>query len=451
MTAPETPTPAWGDVIPFMGKSWDEMPDSPTPYYVIAQNGTFIHRRTAQGHGITRSSKQPPRLTKLEPIGFTFDGEPIPASIYAQAVDFFTRIYDAHHTEAEVLITQNQETKAYRLFVPTQRVSHGGVYSIYDPRHIAPGHLVVGTFHSHCDFSPYHSSTDEGDARDMDGIHGTIGFLKSKERPEMALMYALNKTFFHFQIAPNEAGIPTYDKVVDMTDLTAGTAPAWWDQYVLLGTITDTDRDKIAPYADNETWDRFMGRTKKPKITYLPPKTPTPTGSPRPGDNDWASHAARMSALGYVFDVETLTFKYMGHSISRESEEFNSRLRTPNPNYSRVTWIDDDEHLLLPGGPDLLSEANDYWEDVLGKDFIDGLFDSGLFTEEDLDAAINAFPESATTEYWERRFRMKLMRAVSWLRTQGLEVTVSVKDPRPKVLPGQIEAFPELPATTGAH
>jgi hypothetical protein len=390
-------TPAWGDIVPLMSNDWTTLPDVQAPYYVYADEGTFLHRRITLGRGLVKHHKRP---SKLQKVGnwhgqFIWDAERIPADIYAQAVSFFRRTWNSHKTESEVIITQHIETKAFRLFVPTQRVSHGGVHSIYDPRTIDRAYLVVGTMHSHPG-SAFHSSTDEGDARDMDGIHLTIGYL-DRDDPETAAMVALNGSLFHFKDP---------DDVVDRSELTAATAPPWWDRYVLHGQVTDEHRGAIAPYADDETWEKFMGRWQRPK--------PTPVHTPPP-----------------PFKNIRAPSWYRPMQPTSESTEFNRRwnqLMDPD-------WGPDGELLLLPDG---LDESVDYWEEMLGQDFVDSLFDSGLFTEEDLDGAIKDFPESGTPQYWERIFKAKLIAAKSWLINQGLEIKVTAIDKRPHIVKGQI-------------
>lgn len=410
MTEQTTPTANWGDLVPFYGGDWTEtLPDVQVPYYVRgSEYGYFLHRRTAQGRGLVKTTKIPPRLGKLED-GFLFDGPEVPAKIYAQAVSFFRRIWFSRKTEAEVIITQNQTTKEYRLFVPTQQVSHGGVYSIYNPEHIAKDHLVVGTFHSHCDFSPAHSGTDEGDARDMDGLHGTIGFV-DRDRPEMDLMYALNQTFFQFEPDKTDDGIETFSTVVDMTDLTAGTAPEWWDRYVLEGRVADSQRQQIAPYADDEAWERFMGRYRRPKPQVQTPQTQKPSEIQTHTWNDRGTSANEqwMQANGYHWDEEKKIWRWQSQNL-RESEEFNR---------GRYSWGFDDDDQWMIGWKDEPQEK-DYWEDSLGAPFVNAILNTNVFTDHDLDEAIRDWPASGNQEYWNKRMRAKLLRIQDFLAAQS--------------------------------
>lgn len=370
--------PTWGDLVPLRDADWATLPDTTTPYYVATKTGTYLHRRTVLGRGLVPTTKTPPVLQAIETKGgeFTWDAAAIPATIYAQAVDFFARVWRTHKTEAEVLITREIASGAYRLFVPTQRVSHGGVHSIYDPRHIKAGWMVVGTFHSHCDFSPYHSSTDEADASEMDGLHGTIGYLDRAE-PELALMMALNGVLFHYKV---------FDGVVDTTDLAAASAPAWWDRYLVFGEVTDADRTRLAPYADDAAWDRFMGRTRKPVILQ---KTWTPPAYTWQGYRPWSD------AHGSENIVPFRPKEPVYSGILRESRRFNAK------------------------------NQPDYWEDALGSAFVDALFATGLFSEEDYDAAIEDWPASGTQAYWDQRVLERLVIAANYLRGRNYAIEVT--------------------------
>jgi hypothetical protein len=409
-------TPAWGDIVPLTSADWVDLPDVQVPYYVYADEGLYLHRRITLGRGLVKHSKRP---SKLQKVGnwhgsFIWDAERIPTTIYAQAISFFRRTWDAHKTESEVIITQHIETKAFRLYVPTQRVSHGGVYSIYDPRTIDRAYLVVGTMHSHPG-SAFHSSTDEGDARDMDGVHLTIGFL-DRENPETAAMVALNGKFFHFKDP---------DDIVDRSNLAAATAPPWWDRYVITGQVTDDHRQAIAPYADDETWERFMGRYRRPQPAPQPIRPPF-QNVPTPQYRETIDHMSWMLDRGYEYDADTHSYHWVGSQPLRESTEFNRR--RPDPQWDEEGGL----KMLLSG----LEE--DYWEDALGKDFVESLFESGLFTEEDLEGAIKDFPESGTPQYWESVFKTKLINAGIWLKEHGIDVQVKFKDTRPKLVKGQV-------------
>lgn len=393
--------PAWGDILPLTGK-WEELPDTTTPYYVVAKEGTFIHRKVAFGRGVFRHTKTP---KKLQPVGnytgmFLFDTQhTIPAEVVKPIVAFFRRIWNTHKTEAEVILTQHRETGQYRVYIPFQSVSTGHVHSIYDPTTIDPMYLVVGTMHSHCNFSAFHSSTDEGDARDMDGMHFTVGHI-DRDVPEVAAMVAINGTFVHYKDYETLADFST----VSFDDM----APEWWDRYVYIGPLNDAPRPK---WASDEMWEKFLGKKKaKPptKIEYKPWRG----SEDRFDDAEWG-----FPNYGYLYNRKDRAFTPL-----RESTEFNRR--HVSPKWDKATGA-------------LLPDEGDYWEDALGKDFVDRLFSTQLFTEDDLSNALKDWPLSGTEDYWEGAFKDKLLRCVAFLRSCGYDVKVNLTDPRPVIVEGQ--------------
>lgn len=404
--------PAWGDILPLTTKDWRELPDTTTPYYVVAKEGTYLHRKVAFGRGLIRHHKAP---SKLAPVGnyygeFVFDEtQRIPAPLVAQIVDFFRRIWYAHKTEAEVILTQHIDTGEYRVYVPFQSVSTGHVHSIYDPTTIDSKYLVVGTMHSHCNFSAFHSSTDEGDAKDMDGMHFTVGHI-DREEPEVAAMVAVNGTLYHYK----DPGI-----LADFSQLDAAKAPTWWDRYVYLGPLNDAPRPK---WATDDMWDKFLGKKKTPpKPTWAPTPLPQYARPSEDGIDYGFGWRGDLAEYGYIHDKRTGSFRYVGSQPLRESREFNRKKPY------EADW----------GANGELLWDEDYWEDQLGEKFVSSILNTGLFTDEDFDNALAKFPKSGTPQYWEGVFRQKLFRAVAWLRHQGLEVTVDINDKRITVVEGQ--------------
>lgn len=226
MTEAQTPDIKWGDLIKMPANGLDGVPDTPTPFYVGAKDGLFLHRRLLIGRGLVKQATWP---SNYESVGtstgvFRFDVEPIPGILMSQVASFFRRIYRKYHAEAAVILTMNATTKEWRIFVPTQLVSHGGVNYVFDPAHMGEDQYVVGSIHSHCDFSPFHSGTDTGDTDANDGLHMTIGFIE-KDVPGIVAMASINKTLMHYQQ-------DAFPHLFDYTQLWQHDAPAWWDNYV---------------------------------------------------------------------------------------------------------------------------------------------------------------------------------------------------------------------------
>lgn len=452
------PAPSFGEVIVSPTGAADDLPVPTAPYYRLYEQGMFLHRPLVFGHGIVRNPtyKAPKRLKAFEHPGgyFYFTGPRLPINIMAQAINFFRRALADKNSEAEVIVTQNYETKEHRLFIPTQWVGKGGVRSLYNPEHIAQGWLVIGTIHSHCDFSPRHSGIDEADAKKMDGIHLVIGMLQN-ELPEYDAMVSMNKMLWDYPPA-TLADLPTAAEIAEFT------APDWWDRYVLNHAPTDEERPA---YATDEDWDGIMGRTKK-WTTHTPqaavtttPSRWVPPAAPKPlttqvdtrgwDDKDWEM----AERYGWIWDEGQQNFVHISEFEGTRDEILAQRPR-----------LSED---LLPGGPSVEDDDEDdreerlayyefyqdYWEDILGHEYVDGLYDTGLMSDEDLDAAMDAGDESLLPAFWEARMRKKLVRLVSWFREQGYEARITLNEPK-RPLPGQTELFTEPLAPTsgkGAH
>lgn len=202
--------------------SIDEVVKNTSAPYLIAKDGVFLNRKTHLGTALIKQYKMPDMLGSVGERGvFFWEANPVPAELCAKIYDFFKRIYDKYQTEAEVILTADYQTKEWKAFIPTQKVTGSSVNSVFDPEHIARRHLIVGTMHSHCNMGAFHSGTDINDASDLDGIHFTIGHL-GHEKPQIAVMVMMNKIQFNYE--PEE--------VSDFSKIGEFQAPEWWDNYV---------------------------------------------------------------------------------------------------------------------------------------------------------------------------------------------------------------------------
>lgn len=155
-----------------------ELPDEGT-YYVIAGNGTYLHKDT----GLVRcfvKVKNVPSLPDLDAASWVSLNLPkLPEEDVQKIKQFFSQVVKLHRTEASTTLYFNKETQTFKVHVPEQSVSHGGVqYTRKLTEEEMPeyeGYLRVGTIHSHCDFGAFHSGTDVGDEEDFDGLHVTFG------------------------------------------------------------------------------------------------------------------------------------------------------------------------------------------------------------------------------------------------------------------------------------
>jgi len=93
----------------------------------------------------------------------------------------------------------------YKLWCPEQTVTYSSVeynradnVPVEDRNYIGStgdGWQMVGTIHSHCDFSAFHSGTDEADEASFDGVHLTFGHV-NQDRFSIAasIVFSNNRT-----------------------------------------------------------------------------------------------------------------------------------------------------------------------------------------------------------------------------------------------------------------
>jgi len=154
------------------------------PYFLIGKKGAYIYKNSHFGR-IIRPVDELPTLSDL----LDDNGKPTPAILWAtlpkmpqelfgKALSFFASVWHKQHTEAMVDITWS-EKQGYRLFVPKQKASGGHVECQRKAEHYEQDSRIVGTIHSHCNFSAFHSGTDESDAKEHDGLHITLGNVDS--------------------------------------------------------------------------------------------------------------------------------------------------------------------------------------------------------------------------------------------------------------------------------
>jgi len=101
---------------------------------------------------------------------------PLPWAIYSKVVGFFKAVYQEHKTEALTYIWLHPE-KGWEIQIPEQIISHGGVTPI-NKELKAPedGYRLWGHIHSHCDFGPFFSGTDDAGETQEGLIYGVVGY-----------------------------------------------------------------------------------------------------------------------------------------------------------------------------------------------------------------------------------------------------------------------------------
>lgn len=264
-------------VVPLHG-SIDDLPKpNGSPYFVMTKRGPMIYKRLLFGPVLV-PVREVPTLSDLpdNAKGYLWaDAPALPWQLLNQAWAFFRWAWDERKSEAEVDIIwapegreartarQGFDDNGFRLFVPPQTTSGGGVKLLRHEEHYRGD--LVGTIHSHCNMSAYHSGTDTHDAEGHDGLHMTIGRV-SANKPEIDVMVAANKVLWNkLPLADYTGGIADeWNKEV--------TFPEWWKTYHDHPEAKETFRGKsFASGARPQTQTQYpsipsTGRGPSPKI-----------------------------------------------------------------------------------------------------------------------------------------------------------------------------------------
>lgn len=164
-------------------------------YYLVCKTGIYFHKNTKAGNALV-PVKGIPWLEEPN-LEFRLKLPKVPGRIVGQALTFFRKVFEKYHAEAYVTLLYSGKLSQYRLWCPKQKVSAMSVnYDRTDQPDFADRQAndwqMVGTIHSHCDFSAYHSGTDVGDEATFDGIHITLGHV-NKAQFSMAASIAINE------------------------------------------------------------------------------------------------------------------------------------------------------------------------------------------------------------------------------------------------------------------
>lgn len=160
---------------------YDE-PDKEFPkegtFFVVSGNGLWMHKDT----GVVSGFVPVDNISCLEDLDaevmVSCNLPPIPERIVWRIKEFFRRVVEKYDSEAATILYFNKEQQEYKVHIPEQNVSKGGVQYKRVALTGVEGmedFLRVGTIHSHCDFDAFHSGTDISDEEHFDGLHLTFG------------------------------------------------------------------------------------------------------------------------------------------------------------------------------------------------------------------------------------------------------------------------------------
>jgi PRTRC genetic system protein A len=180
----------------FVNDGSQEMPDDDI-LYIVCKEGTYLKKKL----GIMESITPVKSISILQSIEMmaTMHIKPIPGTLFAPVMDFFSKVYKEHRSEAIVLLFYNEEKKVYKIVPPSQEVSAAGVD--YTRAMTIDGYVMVGDIHSHANFSAFHSGTDDADEKSFDGLHITIG---NNGSPDVSISASIVSNGQRFIVQPND-------------------------------------------------------------------------------------------------------------------------------------------------------------------------------------------------------------------------------------------------------
>lgn len=256
----DTPRPF--SLIPMPADAADLPEPAAGPYYVATKTGYMLHQNFHWGRVLTPAKEA---AALAEGGEFLWHDVTIPEELISRAWGFFRQVWERDKSEAMVDITWNRD-RGYRLFVPPQAASMGGVACIRTPEHYKG--LLVGTIHSHCNFGAFHSGTDTHDADGHDGLHMTIGHVDS-DKLDIAIMISVDKIRWDLKL----------DQIVeDPNALHPASPPPWWINQMKksLPGATEGFKTKDTPKPSG-----LVGGNNYPITTYHNPVQRLPDLPPR--------------------------------------------------------------------------------------------------------------------------------------------------------------------------
>ena len=167
-------------------------------FYIIGKDGIYLSKNT----GLIRAVVKVKGISTLQAVEtFAKINVPkIPAEIVARALMFFRKAYDQHRVEAVALIYYSETEKKYQIEAPLQKNTYT-LAKYQGLSLLAKGYKTVGSIHSHCDFSAFHSGFDRRDEDEFDGIHITLGHI---DQPYFTIDSELTVNGNPFQLNPED-------------------------------------------------------------------------------------------------------------------------------------------------------------------------------------------------------------------------------------------------------
>ena len=250
-------------------KTKEEAPHEEVPYFFATKDGWFKNLPTLFGVAQVEAEDGPPHLEEWKPT-YMLNDTKLPAWVLSQAHDFFRHIWNEMKTESSVYILYNRKDSEFKLFAPEQYVTGVAVNHKLDRSKLPNGFTPVGTIHSHCNFSAFHSGTDRHDAAQMPGLHITIGHV-DRDEPEMVFGLSVGDQTFDVE----RKDIVNEDLIVNRHGY--NTMPPYWPMFVKRGTAPWGSTGTTIKYASTPTgggWRKPTQRSIHTNSNYTYPGAP---------------------------------------------------------------------------------------------------------------------------------------------------------------------------------
>ena len=276
--------------------------------YIVAKEGIFLKKKL----GLIESITPVKNISILESIIPTakMNIPKIPGHIAAKAKAFFKEVYNVYHSEAIVVLYLNEKTNKYRVVAPHQKVSGGAAkYTKF----AINNHIMIGTIHSHANFSAFHSGIDDTDEKFFDGIHITFGHL-ADENISISASIVINGS--RFMIDPVEY----IDKISLVSEQEQIFTPSIY-KMVDNKMVIDEEASKKASYVKKSTDKRYTFKVSKDKFIF---------------DSSWMNAVEKLvykpiSSQHTIYDYDNIMYRQFSLDDEWASyyNSFKNNLRIP--------------------------------------------------------------------------------------------------------------------------
>jgi len=216
-----------------------KIPENSVATYIIGDK-IYLKKKL----GIVESVAPVKKLSFLKPVECyaKLHISKIPEKTIVQIIKFFKKVYEMYNSESVVLLYYNEKKKKFKVFIPFQKV--GGASVEYVKNETFKGFILLGTIHSHANFSAFHSGTDDADEQHFDGLHITIGDLD--EVGQFSISSSVVSNGFRSKSNPSEYidGIECVDEDLDWSKWTGATDKKRWTRWKIMDAFNSIDFDR---------------------------------------------------------------------------------------------------------------------------------------------------------------------------------------------------------------